>query len=108
MIRQECASSPRAGELTQNTNAFDTRDASRKYAAAAAQGAHVTTVRDQVAVFAGRGDVLQTAEGRLTTADLVAAERRLTARRGRSRARRHSRRRRAHHRARESRAASAN
>jgi conjugative relaxase-like TrwC/TraI family protein len=68
-----------AGGLTQNTNAFDTRDALREYAAAAAQGAHVTTVRDQVAVFASRGDVLQTAEGRLTTADLVAAERRLIA-----------------------------
>jgi conjugative relaxase-like TrwC/TraI family protein len=68
-----------AAGLTQNTNAFDTRDALREYAAAAAQGARVGTVRDQAAGFAARGDVLQTAEGRLTTADLVAAERRLIA-----------------------------
>jgi len=55
-----------AAGLTQNTNAFETRDALREYAAAAAQGARVDTVRDQAAVFVTRGDVLQTAEGQAT------------------------------------------
>jgi hypothetical protein len=68
------------GGLTDKANVFDERDALREFAAAAAgQGARVGEVRQRAAGFAGRGDVLETAEGRMTTADLVSAERRLIA-----------------------------
>lgn len=66
-----------ASGLTDTSNAFDERDALRAFAAAAAQGARVDTVRARATGFAGRGDVLQTAEGRMTTTDLVSSERRL-------------------------------
>ena len=67
------------GGLTEKANTFGERDVLREYAAAAAQGARVGEVRDQGARFAGRGDVLTTTAGELTTEDLVAAERRLIA-----------------------------
>ncbi|MGH2798687.1 MAG: AAA family ATPase, partial [Thermoleophilaceae bacterium] len=51
----------------------------REYAGAAEQGARVRDVREQGVRFAGRGDVLDTVTGGLTTQDLVAAERRLIA-----------------------------
>ena len=68
-----------AAGLTDKVNAFDERDALREFAANAAQGARVCEVREQTAGFGSRGDVLHTAQGRMTTADLVSAERRLIA-----------------------------
>jgi len=68
-----------ADGLTDKANAFDERDALREFAAAAEQGARVSDVRQRATGFVGRGDVLATAEGRMTTADLVSAERRLIA-----------------------------
>jgi len=70
-----------AGEqgLTEKANTFAERDVLREYAGAAEQGARVADVRAQGARFAGRGDVLDTVTGGLTTQDLVAAERRLIA-----------------------------
>jgi len=68
-----------ASGLTDTANAFDERDALRAFAAAAGQGARVDTVRGRATAFAGRSDVLQTTEGRMTTADLVSSERRLIA-----------------------------
>jgi conjugative relaxase-like TrwC/TraI family protein len=68
-----------AAGLTDKANAFDERDALREFAAAATQGARVEDVRGRGAGFVSRGDVLATAEGRMTTADLVSAERRLIA-----------------------------
>ena len=67
------------GGLTEKANTFGERDVLREYAAAAAQGARVGEVRDRGARFAGRGDVLTTTAGELTTEDLVAAEGRLIA-----------------------------
>ena len=68
-----------ADGLTDTANAFDERDALREFAAAAGQGARVDEVRHRATGFAGRGDVLATAQGRMTTADLVSSERRLIA-----------------------------
>jgi len=68
-----------ADGLTDKANAFDERDALREFAAAAGQGARVSDVRQRATGFVGRGDVLATAKGRMTTADLVSAERRLIA-----------------------------
>jgi conjugative relaxase-like TrwC/TraI family protein len=70
-----------AGEqgLTEKANTFAERDVLREYAGAAEQGARVRDVREQGVRFAGRGDVLDTVAGGLTTQDLVAAERRLIA-----------------------------
>ena len=68
-----------SGGLTEKANAFEARDALREYAAAASQGARVSELRARGARFAGRGDVLATVAGGLTTQDLVAAERRLIA-----------------------------
>jgi conjugative relaxase-like TrwC/TraI family protein len=70
-----------AGEhgLTEKANTFAARDVLREYAGAAEQGAKVADVRGQGVRFAGRGDVLDTVTGGLTTQDLVAAERRLIA-----------------------------
>ncbi|MEY2513134.1 MAG: hypothetical protein QOJ89_492 [bacterium] len=62
---------------TERVNAFAAREVLREYAAAAGQGARVDEVRSDGERFAARGDVLQTAAGELTTADLVGAERRL-------------------------------
>src|SRR4051812_5998515 len=70
-----------AGEdgLTEKANTFAERDVLREFAGAAAQGARVADIRAQGTRFAGRGDVLGTVSGGLTTQDLVAAERRLIA-----------------------------
>jgi conjugative relaxase-like TrwC/TraI family protein len=65
--------------LTEKANTFEGRDVLREYAGAAGQGARVEQVRAQGGRFAGRGDVLPTVAGGLTTHDLVAAERRLIA-----------------------------
>ena len=67
------------GGLTERANTFGERDVLREYAAAAAQGARVGEVRERGARFAGRGDVLTTTAGELTSEDLVAAEGRLIA-----------------------------
>ena len=63
--------------LTEKANAFAARDVLREHAASARQGARVRDIRDAGTAFAARGDVLPTQTGELTTADLVAAERRL-------------------------------
>ena len=92
-----------AGErgLTERSNTFTERDVLRELASAHRQGARVTEVREQAARFVGRADVLETASGELTSAELVACERRLiaaatgragsgTGRRGRADARDHA------------------
>jgi conjugative relaxase-like TrwC/TraI family protein len=63
--------------LTERANAFDERDVLRQFAAAASQGASVAEVRAQAARFLERDDIIATARGRFTTAELVACERRL-------------------------------
>jgi conjugative relaxase-like TrwC/TraI family protein len=64
--------------LTERANAFDERDVLLQFAAAASQGASVAEVRAQAARFLERDDVIATARGRFTTAELVGCERRLT------------------------------
>ena len=49
----------------------------QEFAAAAGQGASVEEIRAQAERFLGRADVLATAAGEFTTADLVECERRL-------------------------------
>ncbi|MDQ3810726.1 MAG: relaxase domain-containing protein, partial [Chloroflexota bacterium] len=68
-----------ADGLTEKANTFAQRDVLREVAASAGQGARVDQVREEADAFAARGDVLQTSGGELTSADLVAAERRLIA-----------------------------
>jgi hypothetical protein len=63
--------------LTERPNTFSEREVLREFAAAAGQGASVAEVRAQAARFIARPDVLVTARGELTTAELVACERRL-------------------------------
>jgi len=63
--------------LTEKSNVFDEREVLREHAANAKQGARVRDVRGDGGAFAARGDVLATAAGAMTTADLVASERRL-------------------------------
>ncbi len=65
--------------LTARSNTFDGRAVLQEFAAAAIQGALVGEVRAQAGRFAGRGDVLATARGEMTTAELVDCERRLIA-----------------------------
>jgi conjugative relaxase-like TrwC/TraI family protein len=65
--------------LTERQNTFDEPAVLREFAAAAAQGARVETVRGQARRFAGREDVLATQRGTLTTSDLVECERALIA-----------------------------
>jgi hypothetical protein len=60
--------------LTARANTFDEGAVLREFAAAAAQGSHVATVRSQADRFAGRDDVLATGRGRLTSAELVSRE----------------------------------
>ncbi len=69
--------SPRG--LTELSNTFDERIVLQEFAAAARQGALVGEVRGQAERFAARGDVLATDRGEMTTAELVACERRLIA-----------------------------
>ncbi len=68
-----------AGGLTERSNTFDERAVLQEFAAAAGVGALVTEVRGQAARFAERPDVIQTRRGEMTTAELVAVERRLIA-----------------------------
>ena len=63
--------------LTERSNTFDGPAVLREYAAAATQGARVETVRAFGERFAGRGDVLATTRGTLTSVDLVSRERAL-------------------------------
>ncbi|MGI8803928.1 MAG: MobF family relaxase [Solirubrobacteraceae bacterium] len=63
--------------LTERSNTFDGWSVLREFAAAAAQGARVRSVRELGERFAGREDVLATTRGTLTTADLAARERAL-------------------------------
>ena len=68
-----------AGEhgLTERSNTFDQRAVLQEFAAAAAQGARVDTVRDRAGWFVDRGEVLRTRNDEMTTQDLVGCERRL-------------------------------
>jgi conjugative relaxase-like TrwC/TraI family protein len=65
--------------LTARSNTFDERPVLQEFASAAAQGALVEEVRAQAGRFAGRADVIPTSRGEMTTAELVACERRLIA-----------------------------
>jgi conjugative relaxase-like TrwC/TraI family protein len=60
--------------LTARANTFDDGAVLREFAAAAAQGSHLATVRSQADRFAGRDDVLATSRGWLTSAELVSRE----------------------------------
>lgn len=70
-----------AGEhgLTERANTFDDRAVLQEFAQAADQGARVPEVRGRSDRFADLDDVLRTREGEMTSADLVACERRLIA-----------------------------
>ena len=68
-----------AGGLTERSNTFDERSVLQEFAAAAGAGALVDEVRSQAARFAERPDVIRTRRGEMTTAELVAVERRLIA-----------------------------
>jgi conjugative relaxase-like TrwC/TraI family protein len=68
-----------AGGLTEKDNTFDERAALRAHAQAAGQGATIEVLRERAAGFAGRGDVLATRRGEMTTAELVGVERALIA-----------------------------
>ena len=63
--------------LTERSNTFDQRAVLQEFAAAAAQGARVDTVRDRAGCFVDRGEVLRTRNDEMTTQDLVGCERRL-------------------------------
>ncbi|MGA2164635.1 MAG: MobF family relaxase [Solirubrobacteraceae bacterium] len=66
-----------AGGLTERSNTFDERAVLQEFAAAAGAGALVSEVRGQAERFAERPDVIATRGGEMTTAELVAVERRL-------------------------------
>jgi ATP-dependent exoDNAse (exonuclease V) alpha subunit len=68
-----------AGGLTEKDNTFDERAVLRAHAQAAGQGATIKLLRARAARFAGRGDVLATQRGEMTTAGLVGIERGLIA-----------------------------
>ncbi len=68
-----------AGGLTERSNTFDERAVLQEFAAAAGAGALVEEVRGQATRFAERPDVIGTRRGEMTTAELVAVERRLIA-----------------------------
>ncbi len=65
--------------LTERSNTFDERAVLQEFAAAAGAGALVGEVRGQAERFAERPDVIATRDGEMTTAELVAVERRLIA-----------------------------
>jgi conjugative relaxase-like TrwC/TraI family protein len=65
--------------LTELQNTFDQRAVLRALAEEARRGARVERLVDRGRQFAGRQDVLRTERGELTTAELVAVERRLIA-----------------------------
>ncbi len=68
-----------ADGLTERSNTFDGRAVLQEFAAAAGAGALVGEVRGQAERFAERPDVIATRGGEMTTAELVAVERRLIA-----------------------------
>jgi conjugative relaxase-like TrwC/TraI family protein len=68
-----------AGGLTELQNTFDQRAVLRALAEDAQQGERISVLRDRGGRFAERQDVLRTEHGELTTADLIAVERRLIA-----------------------------
>ncbi len=68
-----------AGGLTERSNTFGERAVLQEFAAAAGTGALVEEVREQAARFAERPEVIRTRGGEMTTAELVAVERRLIA-----------------------------
>ncbi len=65
--------------LTERSNTFDERVVLQEFAAAAGTGALVGEVRGQAERFAEHPDVIATRDGEMTTAELVAVERRLIA-----------------------------
>ncbi len=65
--------------LTEHSNTFDERAVLQEFAAATGAGALVDEVRDHAVRFAERPDVIVTRRGEMTTAELVAVERRLIA-----------------------------
>ncbi len=68
-----------ADGLTERSNTFDERAVLQEFAATAGAGALVGEVRGQAERFAERPDVIATRDGGMTTAELVAVERRLIA-----------------------------
>ncbi len=76
----ECALGERlagAEGLTERSNTFDARAVLQEFAAASGAGALVGEVQDMAARFQARADVIVTGRGGMTTAELVAVERRL-------------------------------
>ncbi len=65
--------------LTERANTFTEHPVLQELAGAARQGALVQEVRAQGQRFAERGDVIPTAGGEMTTAELISCERRLIA-----------------------------
>ena len=65
--------------LTERSNTFDERAVLQEFAAASGAGALVEEIRGHAARFAERPDVIRTRRGEMTTAELVAVERRLIA-----------------------------
>jgi len=65
--------------LTERTNTFDEHPVLQEFASAARQGALVPEVRAQGQRFAERADIIPTARGEMTTAELIGCERRLIA-----------------------------
>jgi len=65
--------------LTERANTFDARPVLQEFAAAAQAGALASEVRAMAGRFIDRGDVIATARGEMTSAELVGVERRLIA-----------------------------
>jgi conjugative relaxase-like TrwC/TraI family protein len=65
--------------LTERRNTFDEHPVLQEFAGAARQGALVPEVRAQGQRFAERPDIIPTARGEMTTAELISCERRLIA-----------------------------
>ena len=66
-----------ASGLTERSNTFSEREVLRELASVHQQGVRVAVAREEAARFVDRADVLETTSGELTTAELVARERRL-------------------------------
>jgi conjugative relaxase-like TrwC/TraI family protein len=65
--------------LTERTNTFNEHPVLQEFASAARQGALVAEVRAQAQRFGERADIIPTTHGEMTTAELIACERRLIA-----------------------------
>jgi len=65
--------------LTERANTFDERPVLQEFATAARHGALVANVRAQAKRFGERTDVIPTADGEMTTAELIGCERDLIA-----------------------------